>query len=197
MITANTTSIFPTHFLRGVELIDRASIRYGVPSENWPAPTQYCYGMPMDHYYSEIWSNGMDYQVSYWIIEELDLEKPQIQPFIIFDNHEELEKFNPHDFSMLVMASFYYRRDYTFIGHKDLGIYNDCVWSYLNLFKNEIKYDKMKMFAFEHNSQEPVTFWMNTTFIPEIVLNSRKDKNVSNEINGGGNVINFASSNDS
>lgn len=177
MINNNTTSKHPTHFLRGVELVDLGMKKYGVPSENWAYPTQYNFGMPSDHYYAEVWCNGMDWQSSYWIIEELDLEKPQIQPFIIFNDYEEQEKFNVYDFGMLVMAAFYYRRDYTFINHKDLGYYNDMVWPFLRLLKDETLYEKCKLFAFEHASQKQVAFWMNTTFVPSIVINRRNDEN--------------------
>jgi len=187
---SNTTSLHPTHFLRGVELVDQATDEFDACTENWPYPTQYRYGMPMDHYYAEIWHNGMDWQSNYWIIEELDLRKPQIQPLIIFNNHEEEQIFNDHDFSMLVMAAFYYRRDYTFINHKDLGYYNDMVWPYLTLFKDESRYQKMKLFAFEHASQPRVVFWMNTAFVPTVCMrrkneNNRSDRNPKTKLGGG------------
>jgi len=174
---ANTTSLHPTHFLRGVELVEKATSDFDACTENWPYPSQYRYGMPMDHYYAEVWCNGMDWQVNHWIIEELDLEKPQIQPLIIFEEFEEEHRFNPHDFGMLIMAAFYYRRDYTFVNHKNLGVYNDMVWPFLHLEKDEIRYKKCKWFRFEHASQEPVYFWMNTTFVPAMVTNRGKDEN--------------------
>ncbi len=62
------------------------------------------------------------------------------------------------------------------IKHKDLGYYSDMVWPYLHLEKDELRYKKMKWFRFEHANQEPIYFWMNTTFVPGIVVNRGKDE---------------------
>lgn len=188
---ANTTSLHPTHFLRGVELVYNATRRFKAASENWPYPSQYRYGMPMDHYYAEVWVNGMDWQANYWIIEEKNLEKPQIQPLIIFNSHEEENVFNHHDFGMLVLAAFYYRRDVTFVNKNQLGVYNDLVWPYLSLFKDEVRYEKCKLFAYNHASQPRVVFWMNTDFVPEMVYDGGRDETDSSDRNptpklGGG-----------
>ena len=94
MLDVNTVSKHPTHFLRAVELIKKAREEFRVPSENWPHPTDYKFGIPNDRYYAEIFTDGMDWQPSYWVIEDKQLEKPQIQPFVIFEYNEDREKFN-------------------------------------------------------------------------------------------------------
>lgn len=172
----NTTSMYPTHFLRGVELVKRAREYYGIPSENWPAPTRHRFGIPNDNYYSEVWSDGMDWQTTYWIIEELDLEKPQIQPLIIFNHHEEQEKLNHYDFGQIINAACYYRRDKVWIKRGKYGVYTDSIWPFISLFKNEVRYEQTKLYAFEHASQERVVFWMNTDFIPEAYREENRNR---------------------
>ena len=61
-LDVNTVSSYSTHFLRAVELIKKARETYKVPSENWPYPTQYRFGIPNDNYYAEVWTDGMDWQ---------------------------------------------------------------------------------------------------------------------------------------
>ena len=89
MITVNTVNREPTHFMRAYELIEKARSDFKVPSENWPHPLATRFGIPNDCYYAEIWVDGMDWQPSYWIIEEAKLDKPKIQPLLIF-NHNNL-----------------------------------------------------------------------------------------------------------
>lgn len=175
---SNTTSVYPTHFLRGVELVVEATKEFSLSSENWPYPSQYKFGIPLDHYYAEVWCNGMDWQTNYWIIEENNLENPQIKPLIVFENHDESKNFNDHDFSMLIRGVFYYRRDCLFVKHDNLGFYNELVWQYLTRIGDDIRYDVMQMFQFEHASQLPVKFWMNPLYVPPICF-KRKLKTVS------------------
>jgi len=167
MIDVNTVSGYPTHFLRGVELIQRAREKFRVPSENWPHPTEHKFGMPCDRYYAEVWVDGMDWQSSYWIIEEKELEKPRIYPFIIFESNEERSRFNDYDFRQLINGCLWFRRDYFWIKSGDLGIYTDHTWPYLvvidrTTFRNK---DLIKV-CFNHASQPNVEFWMNHKFIP-------------------------------
>jgi len=115
----------------------------------------------------------MDYQPSYWIIEEYNLDKPKIQPFIIFNSNEERNRFNDYDFSQLFKAIVYYRRDDLWAKKNNLGYYTDTVWPFLTLFKNEVRHQKMKLYAFEHASQPRVVFWLNQDFIPEAYRESR------------------------
>jgi hypothetical protein len=173
MLDVNTVSNHPTHFLRAVELIIQAREEWNVPSENWPYPTEYRFGIPNDNYYAEIFTDGMDWQPSYWILEEYKLRKPKIQPLMIFNNHKERHIFNDYDFGELFSAMFYYRRDSVWVNSKDLGYYTDTVWPFLSLFKNETRYKNLKLYAFEHASQPRVVFWLNQDFIPEIYRDIR------------------------
>lgn len=167
---SNTTSMYPTHFLRGVELVKQAGEQYKVPSENWPYPTHYRYGIPVDNYYAEIWCNGMDWQPNYWVIEEANLEKPRIYPFIIFEDNEDRSRFNDYDFTMLVKGSLFYRQDLLYIKHNDLGVYTDLTWPYLHCIGKDQQFGVTQYFEFRHASQESVNFWMNIDFVPAYIL---------------------------
>jgi len=170
-IEVNATSKNPTHFLRAVELIYRAREKFMVPSENWPYPTTYRLGTPCERYYAEIWTDGMDWQPSYWVIEEKNLEKPQVYPFIIFKSNEDRSKFNDYDFEQLVIGSLWYRRDLYWVKQNDSSIYNDISWPYLHDLHVVKKYNLsfkhlcMKKFYFEHASQPTVNFLMNIDFV--------------------------------
>ena len=167
MLDVNTVSKHPTHFLRAIELIKKAREDFNVPSENWPYPTEYKFGIPNDNYYAEIFTDGMDYQPSYWVIEDMDLVKPQIQPFIIFQSNEDRNKFNDWDFGNLIHACLYYRRDKFWVKSGDVGYFTDIIWPFLFLEEDELKYKKTKLYTFEHASQKPVSFYLNINFIPE------------------------------
>lgn len=167
---SNTTSIYPTHFLRGVELVVDATEKYNIPSENWPHPTDHRYGIPVDDYYAELWVNGMDWQPTYWVIEEAQLNPPRIYPFIIFESNEEQSKFNSYDFTMLVKASLYYRRDLLFVKHNELGVFSDLTWPYIKCIDDEQQFACTQKFEFAHASQEPIQFWMNIDFLPDYIV---------------------------
>jgi hypothetical protein len=166
-IDVNTTSIYPTHFLRGVELIYNAREKYSIPSENWPHPLSYKFGSPCERYYAEVWVDGMDWQPSYWVIEEKELENPQAFPFIIFEDNSDREKFQPYDFDQLIHACLYYRRDKYWVNHNDWGVATDLIWPFLYLIENTIQFKMTKRYGFEHASQPLTTFWLNYEFIPE------------------------------
>jgi len=167
----NTTSKHPTHFLRAVELIKKGREEFKVPSENWPHPTEYRFGIPNDLYYAEVWSDGMDWQPSYWVIEEKQLEKPQIQPFIIFNSNEARSKFHDYDFEQLIRAALWLRRDVLWIKQDSVSYFSDSVWPYLTIINELTQYKKMTLCEFEHASQERVLFLMNEDFISDIPRN--------------------------
>ena len=176
-LDVNTTSKTPTHFLRGVELIYNGMEEYNIPSENWPSPTGYTFGSPQQRYYAEIWVNGMDWQPTYWIIEEKELEKPTVYPLIIFSDNEDRSAFDDFDFGELLTACMQYRRDKFWVKHDDLSIYSDTVWPFLNIFtKKPLTFKCMKDCYFQHASQPLVTFSMNLEFIPELY----REKNSNN-----------------
>lgn len=169
MLDVNTVNKYPTHFARAVELITRARKHFGIPSENWPHPIEDRFGCPNENYYAEIWVDGMDWQPSYWVIEEKNLEKPQIQPFIMFKKNEDRSKFNDHDFSELIKASLWYRRDLFWVKQNDLGYFTDVVWPFISVVnsdKTAMRSNLSRVF-FEHASQKRVDFLMNLDFIPE------------------------------
>ena len=171
MIDVNTVSKYPTHFLRGVELILEGRTEFSIPSENWPHPIEDRFGMPNDMYYAEIWVDGMDWQPSYWVIEEKKLENPKIKPFIIFKSNGDREKFYDYDFSELIKASLWYRRDLFFIKQNDIGYFSDMVWPYLRVIdiNDKSKHSNMTKVYVEHASQPKVEFLMNLDFIPDYV----------------------------
>lgn len=187
-IDVNTTSLYPTHFLRAVELIYNARDKYSVPSENWPHPLRYRFGSPCERYYAEIWVDGMDWQPSYWVIEEKSLEKPQAHPFIIFEDNSDREKFIEYDFDQLIKACLYYRRDKYWVNHNDWGVYTDMVWPFLHMVSDDISFVKMKMYQFEHASQENVKFWLNDQFIPEEYRGRKRKSNRSGGDQASGHI---------
>src|SRR3989338_3040724 len=109
MIYANTTSKHGTRFLAAVPLIQAARENFQIASENWPFPTEYRIGQCRDPYYAEIWQDGTDWQNTYWIIESIKYDGPKVKPFIYFDDEE--GKFNKCDFSNLIEAMLWLRRD--------------------------------------------------------------------------------------
>jgi len=172
MLDVNTVNKYPTHFARAIELIIKAREKFGVPSENWPHPIEDRFGIPNDNYYAEIWVDGMDWQPSYWVLEEKNLEKPHIEPFIIFKSNGDRLMFNDHDFSDLIRAALWYRRDWYWIQKGDLGYFTDMVWPFLHIEKRSkwSKYPNMIEVYFKHASQPKVDFFMNQAFFPKHVL---------------------------
>ena len=166
MLDVNTVSGYPTHFLRAVELIHNARKEFAVPSENWPNPTEYKFGVPNEHYYAEIWTDGMDWQPSYWIIEEHSLRKPEINPLIIFESHEDRILFREWYFKEFIKGILWYRRDLFWVQHNDLGYYTDSTWPYL-FRENKAPNKYNSNYCFEHVSQPEVKFWLNFDFIPK------------------------------
>jgi hypothetical protein len=170
-IDVNTTSDYPTHFLRGVELIIEAREKFGIPSENWPHPIEQRFGIPGDKYYSEIWWDGMDWQNSYWVIETFKYSGPICLPFIVFEDHKNSDQFNSYDFDCLIKASLFERRDRLWIKEND-DIFNDTVWSFFKAVEPKQNMDKlpeMLMFQMQmqNASQSGVEFFMNINFVPE------------------------------
>ncbi len=165
MLDMNTVSHHPTHFLRAVELIKGARDEFNVCSENWPNPTDYRFGIPNDNYYAEVWVDGMDWQPSYWVIEEYKLMKPQIQPILIFNQNETRTKFNSWDFEEFVMAMLWYRRDNLWVRHGNLGHYTESVWPFL-FYEEDGEKPRSLNYFYNHASQPKVKFWVNEDFIP-------------------------------
>jgi len=117
------------------------------------------FGSPCEHYYAEVWVDGMDYQPSYWVIEEKKLDKPIVYPFIIFKSNEERIRFNEYDFQQLIYGCLWFRRDYFWVQNDDLGIYTDHTWPYLVVCdKTDFRYKDLIRVYFQHASQPRVEF---------------------------------------
>lgn len=161
---ANTFSNYPTHFLQGVNLIQEARSKYSVASENWPYPTSYKIGEPInkDLYYAEIWKDGMDWQHNYWIIESAKYNEPIAYPILKFSDHSEEEKFNSYDFSEFMRAILAYIR-YLNVEIECPGSYNDIIWPFV--FVEYKKNFWLKGFM-EHSSQPRVSFEINENCVP-------------------------------
>lgn len=127
----NTVSRIPTRFLRGVELVEVGRKDYGVASENWTYPFM-SFGDHGDEYYAEIWKDGMDWQNTYWLLEQTHGECPvRAYPAARFpDHHPNLEEF---DLRNLLRAMMWFRRDEEWIKSGDQGAFNDQVWAFLTV----------------------------------------------------------------
>ena len=193
-IDQNTTNRFPTHFLRGVELVQTARKFYGVPSENWTYPTRFSYGWEQGRYYAELWSDGMDWQSTFWLLEKNGYDKPKIAPFIIFyKNYYSVCKCINEDFREFFEAVCWYRQDALWIKKDPIGFYSDMPWAFVNKVsdKTEDAGEKSKTvfnrYHFEHNSQPKVQFWIiENLFIPP---KYRKIREKTNTKTDGGMTI--------
>lgn len=162
----NTVASHPTHFLRAVELIKEAREDYDIPSENWPSPLVYRYGMPKkDNYYCEVWVDGMDWQASYWILEQINTGEPRVRPLIVFENNSDRKKMEP-TFSEVLDALFWYRRGFVWIKKDDVFYYSDTVWSFLHPVEIVKTMGILRKYFIQHASQPRVEFWLNEAFVP-------------------------------
>jgi len=128
----NTVSKRPTHIICGVPLIQKAMEDTGVPSENWAYPTEHRLGDPVhDDYYAEIWTNGMDWQVVYWLLEQRNLDNPVAIPLITFDDYKDREAFP--DFDEFLIALIWERRRSSRKDDNNWGIYWDSVWPFFQI----------------------------------------------------------------
>jgi hypothetical protein len=167
----NDISQFPTHFLAGPQLIKSSRELHGLTSENYTYPTMTYLGSPRDEYYAEIWVDGMDWQNTYWLLEQANHGERKAVPFLVFSSIDEEKQFNPLDMHNLFRAMMSYRRNLT--GPLSVLIrstYFDSIWPYLylvdeNAAPNE-KAPDLGRFLFTHNSQTPVTFYLNKISVP-------------------------------
>jgi len=183
-IDNNTTDKNGTHFLRGAELINKATDDFNFHTENWAYPTSYRYGNPKDRYYAEVWRNGMDWNANYWLIETAELVKPTVYPMIHFSNNDERYKYNDHDFEDLCDAIMHYRREITWIKSDDpKGYYSDSVWPFIDSIKPEEKLkgcECMVKHRIIHASQKRCEFHINVDLIHDL-----KRVNHNNTIDDG------------
>ncbi|MFA6355402.1 MAG: hypothetical protein WCW65_03185 [Candidatus Paceibacterota bacterium] len=159
----NYASKNQTNFLCGYPLIEEAHSKYGLCSENWAYPTQYKFGHISTPYYAEVWSDGMDWNSVYWLLESINYSSATAIPIIIFDEGEKRIKFNSYDFGQLIEFIMWNRMQYFWIKNGDRGVYGDTVVPYLKKIDPVESYGKSGLVKcyFEHASQKRVEFFLN------------------------------------
>lgn len=178
MIDNNTCSDKHTHFLRGVDLVKHALEEYKIHTENWTYPYLHFEDAETSEYYAEYWTTGMDWDTTFFLIENKDCRKPLITPVLFFDNNEtSYYKYNKSDFHGLLLAICDKRAD-----HKNQWRLEHVV-SYINDISNEetgiikkqngLVYRKV---SFEHASQKLITFYMNVKIIEELGIRKYERK---------------------
>ena len=175
----NTVSKIATRFLRGVELVDQLNKKWEIQYENWSYPHM-TYGDPDDPYYAEIWENGMDYNIVFYLLENINYEiKTNILMFA--DNKEWQKLERTGEDKEILQAILYMRRDKLWIKKNDYGAYSDTFLPYIH-FENkkpyyeqvtDMKWAKIMHEAFfEHASQPRAKFLVNK----DLFYNERKEK---------------------
>jgi len=162
----NVLSNVQTHFLQGVSIIQEARDKFSIASENYTYPLKH-YGDPsFDDYYAEIWTDGMDWNAVYWLLESVSIEKPKVIPLLEFSEGEERAKFNDRDFYRLLAALVWKSKAIK----EDLdqkGRFFDDPWAYLKPTDISKTYDSELFIKcyYGHGSQEDVFFWVNNKFL--------------------------------
>jgi len=198
-MTQNTTSIWPTHFLAGVELINKAGAEHSLPSENWAYPTEYRLGYPRDTFYAEVWTNGMDWQNNYWVIWSI-CENPVCEPLISFTRYEDEGRFK--FLGSFIKAQLSFLRDQAIAADRGVPFSGDMskkpakpgvisavkkprdpafslashmawdeVWTFTWTNPKKAGHKDLVWTGMSHASQPPVEFWANSKYMPERVLN--------------------------
>jgi len=162
----NTVVGKPTHFMAATELIQRAREDFNVASENWPSAYLHFGDPENDLYYAEIWTDGMDWQHTYWLLEYIHWEV-SINPLMRFDDHDVEDKIAPYSFRELSKALLWERRRLTWTKDKNTGVYGDTVWPFFDLTdemrEQEIGDPYWRLVRYSHASQVPVEFWVNNS----------------------------------
>lgn len=163
----NTVSKIHTHFLQGVSIIEEARKKYLIAFKNWTYPLKH-YGDPhFDDYYAEIWIDGMDDNVIYWLLEKSSSNSHKVIPLLKFNNTEDRNDFNDQDFYKLLEALVWKSKAIK----QDLDqkrYYIDNPWGYMNMSKDDSETHGGELYikcVYEHSSQEAVVFWVNNKFL--------------------------------
>ncbi len=162
----NTTTRLHTHFPKAIDLILWARKNYNIPSENWAYPYHH-FGNPIDKYYAEIWTDGMDWNKNLWLIETKKREWPAPYPFIVFDDTKDSNKIPDFQMKEIIDAILWKRRNHLWIGHND-SYCGEEVFPYLKKESEETRTgwpEYMAKYSFEHNSQPKTVFWFNGSLI--------------------------------
>jgi hypothetical protein len=165
-VYANTTTSKPTHFPAALSLIQNAREKFHIASENWPNPTGITFGVPRDMYYAEVWVDGMDWQTSYWLIEDANYNKPVCVPLFVFDEHR--DRLVEYYFNNLCKAVMWMRRDALWIKQDLKGTYRDEVWPYFKKVEGKEDDGVLTRMSYSHASQPKVEFWVNRELLSEL-----------------------------
>jgi hypothetical protein len=139
------------------------------------------FGDPEDEYYAEAWADGMDWNLVVWAVRDIMYGQPEAVPLVVFESREAAEKYNPSDFRRFIRACFWCERAKVLSGDQDQeGVYQDDVWCNLKQvasceLKTNFTREAMIAVRFAHNSQSPITFWLNPEFYPDSAV-ARDDK---------------------
>ena len=168
-INNNSVSDRHTHFICGVQMVTQAREEFKISSENWTEP-RYHFGHPVDNdYYSEVWLDGMDWDLVYWALEKYNHE-PKILPLLYFEDSVDRNKIPEFEFNQIIKALCTYRQNKLWFKKEDVGYFSDSVWSYITI--TDVRYkDFFIKVKFEHASQKAVEFYIHKDFIPEKYMN--------------------------
>jgi hypothetical protein len=166
----NSTSRRATHFLAAVPLIVEARKLFNICSENWAYPTEWWLGTPEeDGYYAEVWSDGMDWNTHFWVIETIKHSSPKVEPLLHFET-DRGPRFHMYVLSEFVRAILSFRRGSMWLEEEHpQGHYHD-LWSYVHRLEEkpmEAGPVTMQRYKFGHGSQPDVAFYANPEFFPE------------------------------
>lgn len=165
----NTVSKCETRFLKGVEIVEVLMKRYDISNENWTYPYM-TFGNPGDPYYAEIWENGMDWNKTFYLLEQVNYS---IDAYLLMmiDGDDWIKLQDTKEFFNCI---FWMRRDREWIKSNDYGIYHDNVLPFL-VFDEQLKgryNDLMYNATFEHASQPKIEFLINQN----LIFNERREK---------------------
>jgi hypothetical protein len=155
----NTTVNNPTRFLNPTQLIEEGMEEHNVCSENWPYPTEYKIGDVFDSYYAEVWYNGMDWQNTYWFLEQYKADNPVAVPFLIFDDHKNRDNFSEYDFGKL-MQMWLIQRKHVVMGLQYDAIFDEEIVHFLAKKGNIPNKQGMFLYRYSHASQPRVEFYL-------------------------------------
>jgi len=137
MIYNNTVSKRSTNFLCGTQLIQEAGKTFNIASENWAYPYMR-FGDPEDRfYYAEVWTNGMDWNKNYWLLEQ-GCYAIRTLPMIIFASHKKEEGIMDYDLNNFLRDIIEYRRYLATFedGEEKYRKSGDSMWSFFDVVKS-------------------------------------------------------------
>ena len=159
----NTVIDIPSRMPAATNIILTAREEFGVSSENWPTHVL-SFGYHEDRYYAEMWTDGMDWNLSVWLLEAVSFDNPKPILAIHFNDDFERLKIQGEDWDILLKGLCYFRRDSLLSNTGDQFVYNDRLWPYLKLQGGE--FGDLKEFTYDHHSMKPATLFINPLCVP-------------------------------